>query len=122
MPVRRGSTATATSRRPSSSSSSPARPAPTITVWGQERSPRTQYVEYYAELLNKIGYKATPKLIADTTYFPTIGNAKTNAQTGFADWIQDFPNPSDFYLLLDAQSIQPVNNENFGNVNDPNIQ
>ena len=61
-------------------------------------------------------------MISDTTYFPTIGNAKTAPQTGFADWIQDFPNPADFYLLLDANSIQPVNNENFGNVNDPFIQ
>ncbi len=94
----------------------------TVTVWGEQRAPRTQYVEYYADLLNKIGYKATPKLISDTTYFPTIGNAKTAPQTGFADWIQDFPNPADFYLLLDANSIQPVNNENYGNVNDPFIQ
>ena len=93
-----------------------------VTVWGEQRAPRTQYVEYYADLLNKIGYHATPKLISDTTYFPTIGNAKTAPQTGFADWIQDFPNPADFYLLLDANSIQPVNNENFGNVNDPFIQ
>jgi peptide/nickel transport system substrate-binding protein len=79
-------------------------------------------VEYFAEVLNQIGYKATPKIIADEVYFPTIGNAKTKAQTGFADWIQDFPNPSDFYLLLDAHSIQPTNNQNFGNVNDPKIQ
>jgi peptide/nickel transport system substrate-binding protein len=93
-----------------------------VTVWGEQRAPRTQYVEYYADLLNKIGYHATPKLISDTTYFPTVGNAKTAPQTGFADWIQDFPNPADFYLLLDAKSIQPVNNENFGNVNDPFIQ
>jgi peptide/nickel transport system substrate-binding protein len=92
-----------------------------ITVWGEQRAPRTQYVEYYADLLNKIGYKATPKLISDTTYFPTIGNAKTMPQTGFADWIQDFPNPVDFYLLLTTSSIQPVNNENFGNVSDPKI-
>jgi len=60
-------------------------------------------------------------LISDTTYFPTIGNAKTAPQTGFADWIQDFPNPVDFYLLLATSSIQPVNNENFGNVSDPKI-
>lgn len=93
-----------------------------ITVWGEERSPRTEYVQYYTDLLNKIGYHATPKIISSTTYFPTIGNAKTAPQTGFADWIQDFPNPADFYLLLDANSIQPVNNENFGNVNDPFIQ
>jgi peptide/nickel transport system substrate-binding protein len=92
-----------------------------ITVWGEQRAPRTQYVEYYADLLNKIGYHATPKLISDTTYFPTIGNAKTNPQTGFADWIQDFPNPVDFYLLLTTSSIQPVNNENFGNVSDATI-
>jgi peptide/nickel transport system substrate-binding protein len=93
-----------------------------VTVWGENRAPRKQYVDYYADVLNKIGYKATPKLISDTVYFPTIGNAKTAPQTGFADWLQDFPSPSDFYLLLDAKSIQPVNNENFGNVNDPFIQ
>ncbi|MGH9062539.1 MAG: ABC transporter substrate-binding protein [Acidimicrobiales bacterium] len=93
-----------------------------VTVWGEERSPRKQYVEYYQGLLNQIGFKASLKIINDSTYFPTIGNAKTKAQTGFADWFQDFPNPSDFYLLLDAKSIQPVNNQNFSNVNDPHIQ
>ncbi|MEA2493696.1 MAG: peptide/nickel transport system substrate-binding protein [Thermoleophilaceae bacterium] len=93
-----------------------------ITVWGEERSPRKQYVEYYASVLNKIGFKATPKIIADSVYFPTVGNAKTKAQTGFGDWIQDFPNPSDFYLLLDGKAIQPLNNSNLSNVNDPKIQ
>ncbi len=93
-----------------------------VTVWGELRAPRTQYVNYYTDLLNKIGYHATPKLISDTVYFPTIGNAKTDPQTGFADWVLDFPNPSDFYLLMNADSIQPVNNENFSKVNDPHIQ
>jgi peptide/nickel transport system substrate-binding protein len=93
-----------------------------VTVWGQERSPRKQYVEYYTSVLNQIGFKATPKIISDSVYFPTIGNAQTNPQTGFADWIQDFPNPSDFYLLMDARSIQPTNNENFSKVDDPHIQ
>jgi peptide/nickel transport system substrate-binding protein len=93
-----------------------------ITVWGQERSPRKQLAEYWAETLNSIGFKATPKIIADEVYYPTIGNEKTKAQTGTANWIQDFPNPSDFYLLLDKNSIQPENNQNFANVNDPDIQ
>ena len=35
-----------------------------VTVWGEQRAPRTQYVEYYASVLNKIGFKATPKIIA----------------------------------------------------------
>jgi peptide/nickel transport system substrate-binding protein len=93
-----------------------------ITVWGQSRSPRKQYVEYYTSVLNEIGFKATPRIISDSVYFPTIGNAKTDPQTGFADWIQDFPNPSDFYLLMNGDTIQPVNNQNFSMVDDPHIQ
>lgn len=93
-----------------------------VTVWGEERSPRREYVNYYTDLLSKIGFNATEKIVADAVYFPTIGNAKTNPQTGFADWIQDFPNPSDFYLLMDARAIQPTNNQNFSKVNDPYIQ
>jgi peptide/nickel transport system substrate-binding protein len=93
-----------------------------VTVWGETRSPRKEYIDYFTSVLNQIGFKATPKIIADATYFTTIGNAKTNPQTGFADWAQDFPNPSDFYLLIDSTSIQAVNNQNFSNVKDPHVQ
>jgi peptide/nickel transport system substrate-binding protein len=94
-----------------------------VTVWGENVSPRKEYIDYYTQVLNQIGLKATEKLTARAVYFNTIGNAKTpNVQTGFADWQQDFPNPTDFYLLLDGRSIQPVNNQNFSEVNDPHIQ
>jgi peptide/nickel transport system substrate-binding protein len=92
-----------------------------ITVWGQMRSPRRQWVDYYTSFLNQIGFKATEKIIADATYFATIGNLKLNPQTGFADWNQDFPSPIDFYLLLSGSAILPTNNQNFGQVNDPHI-
>ena len=65
-------------------------------------------------MLNAIGFKATKKLIADALYFPTIGTLKLHPQTGFADWDKDFPNPGDFYLLLDKNSIPPTNGLNFG--------
>jgi peptide/nickel transport system substrate-binding protein len=93
-----------------------------ITVWGQDTQPRRAYIDYYTDLLNKLGFKATEKIIARDTYFPTIGDAKNDPQTGFADWFQDFPNPSDFYLLMDGRTIQPTNNENFSKVNDPTVQ
>jgi len=93
-----------------------------VTVWGETRSPRQEYIHYYTSVLNSIGLKATERITQDSVYFQTIGNAATKAQTGFADWINDFPNPSDFYLLLDARSIQAQNNENFSNVNDPHVQ
>src|SRR6185436_14293756 len=93
-----------------------------VTVWSETRSPRKEFVAYYTDVLNQIGFRAKSKIIADAQYFATIGNLKTNPQTGFADWNQDFPNPSDFYLLMDANSIQQTNNENFSQVDDPHIQ
>ena len=93
-----------TSRRPSSSSSSPAWPARRSRSGARSAARASSTSSTTPSVLNKIGFKATPKIIADAVYFPTIGNVKTKAQTGFADWIQDFPNPSDFYLLLDAKS------------------
>jgi peptide/nickel transport system substrate-binding protein len=92
-----------------------------VTVWSETRTPRQQWMTYYTQFLNQIGFKATQKVIADATYFTTIGNLKLNPQTGFADWNQDFPNPIDFYLLLQGTAIQANNNQNFGQVNDPKI-
>lgn len=93
-----------------------------VTVWSQTKEPRQAYMTYYTGLLNQLGFKAKLKTIQDSIYFQQIGAASNKPQTGFADWSQDFPNPSDFYLLLDARSIQSTNNENFGNVDDPHIQ
>lgn len=93
-----------------------------ITVWSEERTPRDKFCAYYASVLQSLGFKVTIKSISDTQYFPTIGTLRLHPQTGFADWSQDFPNPGDFYLLLDGRAIQATNNQNFGEVNDPKIQ
>jgi peptide/nickel transport system substrate-binding protein len=92
-----------------------------VTVWGESRSPRREYVDNFTQVLNSIGFKATEKIIADATYFATIGNLKTNPQAGFADWAQDFPNPVDFYQLIITKAIQPQGNNNFGQIEDPKI-
>ncbi len=92
-----------------------------VTVWGESRSPRREYVDNFTQVLNSIGFKATEKIVADATYFATIGNLKTNPQTGFADWAQDFPNPVDFYQLIISKAIQPQGNNNFGQIEDPKI-
>jgi peptide/nickel transport system substrate-binding protein len=94
-----------------------------VTVWAENRQPRLQYAENYAATLNAIGFKATLKTIADAEYFSTIETLKNHPQTGFADWQQDFPNPTDFYQnLVDANAILPVGNSNYEEVNDPHIQ
>jgi peptide/nickel transport system substrate-binding protein len=92
-----------------------------VTVWSETRSPRQEWMTEYTSLLNQIGFKATQKVIADATYFSTIGNLSLHPQTGFADWNQDFPNPIDFYLLITKSGISKQNNENFGEVQDPHV-
>jgi peptide/nickel transport system substrate-binding protein len=92
-----------------------------VTVWSETRSPRQQWMAYYTSYLNSIGFKATQKVLADATYFSTIGERKLHPQTGFADWNQDFANPVDFYLTIDGHAILPTSNENFGEINDPKI-
>jgi peptide/nickel transport system substrate-binding protein len=86
-----------------------------VVVWGEERSPRRQYVDYYASVLNKLGFKATEKIIASGPYFTTIGAPTTKPQTGFADWVQDFPHPWDFMQLITSTAGSSLN---YGYVND----
>jgi peptide/nickel transport system substrate-binding protein len=92
-----------------------------VTVWSETRSPRQQWMTYYTQFLNQIGFKATQKVIADATYFTTVGSLKLHPQTGFYDWNQDFPNPIDFYLLVQGSAILATNNQNVGEIKDPMI-
>jgi len=93
-----------------------------VTVWGGSRAPHKEFVDYYAGVLNEIGLKATEKIVADAQYYSTVGNLANKAQTGWMSFSQDFPNPIDFYQLLDAKSILPTENHNLSQVDDPHIQ
>ena len=92
-----------------------------VTVWGNDEDPSRPVTEYVADAMNQIGLKATPKIVEGSVYFQTIGNQKTKAQAGFANWFQDFPHPANFMFLINGASIQETNNQNFGNVDDPEI-
>ncbi len=94
-----------------------------VDVWSESHPPHKEYADYYASVLNSIGLKATVKIVAAAQYPATIGNIKNvNPQTGWIAFSQDFPNPVDFYQLLDAESISPTENHNLSQVNDPHIQ
>jgi peptide/nickel transport system substrate-binding protein len=80
-----------------------------VTVWGEERSPRRQYVDYFTDVLNKLGFHATEKIISSGVYFTTIGAPSTKPQTGFGDWVQDFPNPWDFMQLFTSTAGSSLN-------------
>jgi peptide/nickel transport system substrate-binding protein len=86
-----------------------------VTVYGEERSPRKQYLDYYTSVLNSLGFKATEKVVNSGVYFTTIGAPTLHPQTGFGDWNQDFPNPWDFMQLFAGNAGSSLN---YGYVND----
>jgi len=92
-----------------------------VTVYANNDTNRPQIGEYYTALLNDIGLDADLRVIDGAVYFNTIGKQSTQAQTGLANWFADFPHPATFVQQIDGTTIQPTNNPNFGNVDDPVI-
>lgn len=92
-----------------------------VTVWGNSDDPSSKVTEAYADMLDKIGLDATPKIVDPGVYYQTIGNAKTGAQTGWAAGGSDFLHPLDMYFAVEGRTIQPTNNQNYGNVDDKHV-
>jgi peptide/nickel transport system substrate-binding protein len=93
-----------------------------VTVWAQSGTPTQPWMTYYTQFLNQIGFKATIKLIDNSVYAQTIGELRLHPQTGEYEWIEDFPNPVDYYgVLVDGHAILHTNNLNFGEINDPRV-
>ena len=92
-----------------------------ITVWTDDYGQNKEAGEYYDDVLDQIGFKTTLKVVSSDTYFTVIGNLSTpNLDTGFANWFEDYPHPSDYFATqLTAAAIQPTNNTNWAQFDDP---
>ncbi|HEX4306275.1 MAG TPA: ABC transporter substrate-binding protein [Solirubrobacterales bacterium] len=90
-----------------------------ITVWTDTRNPNPEVGAYYEGVLKEIGFKTELKVVNADNYFTVLGNLSTpNLDTGFGDWFEDYPHPNDFFdILLNGESIQQTNNENFSQTN-----
>jgi peptide/nickel transport system substrate-binding protein len=88
-----------------------------VTVWGNNKAPRPEIVDYLRDTMNQIGFKAKTKILDQQIYFDAIGRRKTRTQIGFTDWFQDFPHPNDFFepnLSAVALAATPSSfNDNF---------
>ena len=95
-----------------------------ITVWTDNESPNDKAGAYYAGVLDELGFDAKLKTINADNYFRVIGNLSTpDLDTGWADWLQDYPHPNDFFQpLLDGESIAPTYNTNISRMNDPEAE
>ncbi|HET9162548.1 MAG TPA: ABC transporter substrate-binding protein [Solirubrobacterales bacterium] len=94
-----------------------------ITVWVDNESPNDEAGEYYQGVLNELGFNAKLKTINADNYYAVTGNASTpDLDTGWVAWIQDYPNPNDFFQpLLAGESIAPTYNTNGAHMDDPRL-
>jgi peptide/nickel transport system substrate-binding protein len=92
-----------------------------ITVWGNNGDPNNEAGEYYEDVLSKLGFETTLKLVDIASYFTVIGNLSTpNLDTGWANWLQDYPHPNDYFEpQLAGESIMPTSNTNWAQMDDP---
>ncbi len=87
-----------------------------VTVWGNSRETLQKPAAYLADVLNSIGFKAKLKIIDPSVYFTTIGNQRTKAQAGIANWFQDYPHPLNWFdVLLNGNRITEEHNNNYSN-------
>jgi peptide/nickel transport system substrate-binding protein len=87
-----------------------------VTAWAPKTGISEKFGEYLADVLNQMGFKSTLKTLDGTVYWPTIGNQRTKAQTGFANWYQDYPHPLNWFdTLLNGNRITNEHNNNFSN-------
>ena len=93
-----------------------------VTVWTSNRDTAKKPANYLNDVLNTIGLKSSLKVIDASIYWTTVGNQKTKAQIGFADWFQDYPHPLDWFdVLLNGERITPTHNNNYANFDDKAI-
>lgn len=92
-----------------------------ITVWTDNESPNDEAGTYYQDVLEKLGFDTELKVVSSDTYFTLMGNASTpDRDTGWVNWFEDYPHPNDFFQpLLAGESIQPTNNTNWSEIDDP---
>jgi peptide/nickel transport system substrate-binding protein len=86
-----------------------------VFVWNHDVATDRPFTKYLVSVLKRIGFNASEKVVTAGSYWTTIGDQKTRAQIGFADWVQDFPHPLDWFDLLDGRTITPTRNSNYAN-------
>jgi peptide/nickel transport system substrate-binding protein len=86
-----------------------------VFVWNHDVAADIPFTEYLVSVLNRIGFRARQKVVTASNYWTTLGDEKTRAQIGFADWFQDYPHPLDWFGLLNGRTIAPTRNSNYAN-------
>jgi peptide/nickel transport system substrate-binding protein len=86
-----------------------------VFVWNHDVAADLPFTDYLVSVLKRLGFRPEEKVVTAGSYWTTIGNERTRAQIGFANWVQDYPHPLDWFRLLDGRTITPTHNSNYAN-------
>ena len=93
-----------------------------VTVWTSDRTTSQPQASYLVQALRSIGLDARIKVVPQAVYWTTIGNQRTRAQIGIANWFQDYPHPLDWFdVLLNGRRITRTDNQNYANADVPQL-
>jgi len=93
-----------------------------VTVWNHDVPGDLRFTEYLVRVLDKLGFRAHQKLEPPSNYWSTLSDPSTNAQIGFANWLQDYPHPLDWFgALLDGRQTAVARNDNYAFFNVPSV-
>ncbi len=91
-----------------------------VTVWNHDVAGDRRYTDYLVSVLNKIGFRAHVRLEPASAYWSTLSDPSTKAQIGFANWVQDYPHPLDWFgVLLDGHQTGTARNNNYAEFDVP---
>jgi peptide/nickel transport system substrate-binding protein len=91
-----------------------------VTVWNHDVAGDRRYTDYLVSVLNKIGFHAHVHLVTASDYWSTLSDKNTKAQIGFANWVQDYPHPLDWFgVLLDGRQTTSTHNNNYSYLDVP---
>ncbi|HEY2354533.1 MAG TPA: ABC transporter substrate-binding protein [Gaiellaceae bacterium] len=93
-----------------------------VTVWNHDVPGDLPFTKYLVSVLNKLGFKAHEHVVTPSDYWSTLSERSTNAQIGFANWLQDYPHPLDWFgALLDGRQTEAARNDNYAYFDDPSV-
>ena len=93
-----------------------------VTVWNHDVPGDLPFTEYLVSVLNKLGFRAHDRVVTPSDYWSTLSEPSTKAQIGFANWLQDYPHPLDWFgVLLDGRQTVAARNNNYAYFDVPSV-
>jgi peptide/nickel transport system substrate-binding protein len=95
-----------------------------VLIVGSNTAPGPQEMQVVQSGLNALGFKTTIKAVPQQTmYSKFCGYVKAHITVcPTAGWIEDFPDPyAALFVPFSGEAIVPINNSNWGDLNDPAV-